>query len=76
MFAADPGIAAFDAAKGRRLKAVGSWFERRWAEYLTVLATVGTVPVELNKPAPKVARGAHAALDHRRMVAADFEQAL
>ena len=31
------------------LEAVGLWRERRWAEYLTALATAGFLPLELNE---------------------------
>ena len=30
-------------------EAVGLWFEKRWAEYLTVLATAGFLPLELHE---------------------------
>jgi uncharacterized membrane protein (DUF2068 family) len=30
-------------------EAVGLWFERRWAEYLTVIATAGFLPIEIHE---------------------------
>jgi uncharacterized membrane protein (DUF2068 family) len=31
------------------VEAVGLWFERRWAEYLTALATAGFLPFEVRE---------------------------
>jgi len=36
------------------IEAVGLWHERRWAEYLTAVATAGFVPFELNELAKHV----------------------
>jgi uncharacterized membrane protein (DUF2068 family) len=36
------------------IEAVGLWHERRWAEYLTALATAGFLPFELNELAKHV----------------------
>ena len=33
----------------RRVEAVGLWRERRWAEYLTALATAGFLPLEVHE---------------------------
>jgi uncharacterized membrane protein (DUF2068 family) len=35
-------------------EAVGLWFERRWAEYLTALATAGFLPFEVHELAKRV----------------------
>jgi uncharacterized membrane protein (DUF2068 family) len=35
-------------------EAVGLWYERRWAEYLTALATAGFLPFEVHELAKKV----------------------
>lgn len=36
------------------LEAIGLWKEKRWAEYLTVLATAGFLPLEVEELAKKV----------------------
>lgn len=36
------------------VEAIGLWMERRWAEYLTVVATVGFLPLEIRELAEKV----------------------
>jgi uncharacterized membrane protein (DUF2068 family) len=36
------------------VEAVGLWLERRWAEYLTALATVGFVPFEIDELTKRV----------------------
>lgn len=36
------------------VEAVGLWFERRWAEYLTVLATAGFLPIEIHELVDRV----------------------
>jgi len=36
------------------VEAVGLWFERRWAEYLTVVATAGFLPFEIRELAERV----------------------
>jgi len=36
------------------IEAVGLWKERRWAEYLTVIATAGFLPLEIHEIALKV----------------------
>src|SRR3954470_1436935 len=46
------GIAAYAALEG--LEAVGLWFQKRWAEYLTFIATVALLPLELYELARKV----------------------
>jgi uncharacterized membrane protein (DUF2068 family) len=38
---------AYSVVEG--VEAVGLWFERRWAEYLTVLATAGFLPFEVHE---------------------------
>jgi uncharacterized membrane protein (DUF2068 family) len=35
-------------------EAVGLWYEKRWAEYLTALATAGFLPFEINELAKRV----------------------
>ena len=39
------------------VEAVGLWRERRWAEYLTALATAGFLPFEINELAKQVTLG-------------------
>ncbi|MEO9224182.1 MAG: DUF2127 domain-containing protein, partial [Acidimicrobiales bacterium] len=36
------------------VEAVGLWLERRWAEYLTVLATAGFLPIEIHELVDRV----------------------
>ncbi len=36
------------------IEAVGLWYERRWAEYLTVIATAGFLPLEIHELIAKV----------------------
>ena len=35
-------------------EAIGLWFERRWAEYLTVIATAGFLPLEIHELTKRV----------------------
>jgi len=44
------------------VEAVGLWRERRWAEYLTALATAGFLPFEINELAKQVTLGRVVAL--------------
>src|SRR3954447_4257166 len=46
------GIATYAALEGA--EAVGLWFQKRWAEYLTFIATVALLPLELYELAHKV----------------------
>lgn len=46
------GIAAYAALEGA--EAVGLWYQRRWAEYLTFIATVALLPLELYELSHKV----------------------
>jgi uncharacterized membrane protein (DUF2068 family) len=41
------GIAAFLYALLFAVEGIGLWFEKRWAEYLTVIATGSLIPLEL-----------------------------
>ncbi len=43
---------AYAAVEGT--EAIGLWFERRWAEYLTVLATAGFLPLEIDELTKRV----------------------
>jgi uncharacterized membrane protein (DUF2068 family) len=42
---AGAGIAAYAVLEG--LEAIGLWFQKRWAEYLTFIATTALLPLEL-----------------------------
>ena len=44
------------------VEAVGLWFERRWAEYLTVVATAGFLPLEIHELMKKLSAFRVAAL--------------
>src|SRR3954452_8819812 len=46
------GIATYAALEGA--EAVGLWFQKRWAEYLTFIATVALLPLELYELSHKV----------------------
>src|SRR4051794_28978816 len=46
------GIAAYAALEG--LEAVGLWYQKRWAEYLTFIATVALLPLEIYELSHKV----------------------
>ena len=46
------GIAAYAALEGA--EAVGLWFQKRWAEYLTFIATVALLPLELYELSHKI----------------------
>jgi uncharacterized membrane protein (DUF2068 family) len=41
------GIGAFAYATLFGVEAVGLWLERRWAQYLTVIATISFIPFEI-----------------------------
>jgi uncharacterized membrane protein (DUF2068 family) len=45
-------IAAYAAIEG--LEAVGLWFAKRWAEYLTFIATTALIPLEVHEIAVRV----------------------
>src|SRR3954452_25295682 len=49
---AGAGIAAYALLEG--LEAVGLWFQKRWAEYLTFIATVALLPLEVYELSHKV----------------------
>lgn len=46
------GIAAYAALEGA--EAVGLWYQKRWAEYLTFIATVALLPLEIYELSHKV----------------------
>ena len=46
------GIAAYAALEG--LEAIGLWYQRRWAEYLTLIATTALLPLEIYELSHKV----------------------
>lgn len=55
-------IAAFAYAALFAIEGTGLWLERRWAEYLTLVATLSLVPIELAELARRPGSGVVSAL--------------
>jgi uncharacterized membrane protein (DUF2068 family) len=63
-------IAAFAYAALFAIEGTGLWLERRWAEYLTLVATLSLVPIELAELARRPGSGVVSALILNLAVAA------
>ena len=77
LYLAGTAIAAYAVLEG--VEAVGLWFGRRWAEYLTFIATIVFVPYEvyeLTKGVSALKAGGIGAQPGRRGVPADRQAAV